>query len=338
VLVKRRCGNNVKLELVMRAFVFCVVVLLGGSAFPQECKQVLPTTILNEKTGEFVATMTADRLKVKIGGVLRPVASLEPLTRSRVLILFDASGSMEAGDTMDVHQREAISMVKRTLKESVDELPRRVEVQYGIFNSQVEFGGRFTSDPAEAAQGLADATARLAHPEVSKQTALFDAIYKGLGQFDAPSPGDSILVVTDGGDNVSKTSSKKLEEDAGAKGIRFYIIWIKPRPVQGEEALLPDPLVEFTERTGGSIWSLSTTSPSTLWAYKASLPAQSQDLRRYLLQKVLSGYTLHFAVPSSIRDTKWKLSIDSSAYPGQRLLGVYPTRLRPCESATSALR
>ena len=321
----------------MRAVVFCVVVLLGGFALPQECKQILPATILKEKTGEFMETMTADRLKVKIGGVLLPVASLEPLTRSRVLILFDASESMEVGDAMDVHQREAISMVRQTLKEIVDDLPRQVEVQYGVFNSQAEFGGRFTADPAEAAQGLVDATRRLGRPQVRKSTALLDAMYKGLNQFDAPSPGDLILVVTDGGENASKTSSKKLEDEAAAKGIRCYMVWIKPAPVHGEESLLSDPLVEFTERTGGSIYTLSTTTTPSLATYKGSLPAKSQDLRRYLLQEALSGYTLHFSVPASIHETKWKVSIDSSGYPGQRLLAVYPTRLRPCETVTPAL-
>jgi von Willebrand factor type A domain len=320
----------------MRHALWIAVLALAHWAWSQECKQAVPAIILDEKARTFISTVTAEQLQAKVGGVLVPVTSVEPITTSRVLILIDDSGSMEGNRVGSgfSYQEQALAQVNRALKELVNDLPGGFQVEYGIFHNRAIFGGRFSSDPKELSDSLAEVAARLGHPKMRK-TALYDAIHEGLAQFDSPRPGDSILVLTDGEDNASILSAEKLQREAAGKGVRLFTILIKKKAPFSPEELSAGLVFDFAERTGGSVHIID--AGTALWLSDKASERERQDLRRFWAEEVVSGYVLHFAMPpGSKKDQKWTLSVSRAANPKGRIVAAYPSHLRPCPLTTAA--
>jgi hypothetical protein len=315
-----------------RAFLVVFFICCGSAVFAQNCKQTMPAVIVEEEARAFDGSMTAERLHAKIGSVLVPVNQLERITNFRVLILMDMSGSMEVDDPPLVYQRKVLALVRDKLQELVGALPQDVKVQYGEFNSYAVFGGEFSSDPKVIESSMPEMAAQLKHRGL-KKTALYDALHEAIGRFGATQPGDSIVVVTDGGDNSSKLNDKKVQEKAGERGVRVFTILVKNESQPYEEQNW-NALLGIAERTGGSVHIID--SRRTAWLDAKTSQAERENLSRFWQNEVLSGYLLHFEVPAGARNRKWLLRIDR--VPGQKKgdLASYPSRLNACPSESAA--
>jgi hypothetical protein len=315
----------------MRRVLPLLLFFAGCCALAQDCAQTVPTIILNEETRLFVPALTAERLHVKIGSIVAPVTSVEPITRFRVLILIDASGSMEPLEKPMNRQRRALEMVSRTLDEFLDQLPQGVSMEYGMFNNFAVFGPGFTADAQQLRSSLADIKERLKH-RGSKRTALYDALRDGLERFDSPHPGDSILVLTDGLENESRSKAGKIQEEAASKGVRLFTVLFHGNEPDIEGSVLEIP--NFAERTGGSVHVIDATSD--LWIGGKGPEQEKQDLLRFMTNEVLSSYLLRFNTPTGKKKSKWLLSVDR--LPGQKykIVAAYPSRLNACPLTTAA--
>jgi hypothetical protein len=316
-----------------RAFSLVFVLCYGVAVLAQACKQVMPAIVVEGEARTFDSSMTAERLHAKIGRLLVPITRLERITSFRVLILMDVSGSMEVNEPPVVYQRKVLALVRDRLQELVATLPHDVKVQYGEFNSYAVFGGDFSSDRKVLESSLPEMTERLKH-RGPKKTALYDAIQQAILQFGSVQPGDSILVVTDGGDNNSNLSDKKVREEAAARGIRLFTILVKGESQPYEEQSW-DVTLNLAERTGGSVHIID--SRRTAWMDAKTSQAEQQNLSRFWQNEVLAGYLLYFEVPAGPKNRKWLLRIDRM--PGQKKedLASYPSRLNACLSQSASI-
>jgi hypothetical protein len=291
----------------------------------------MPAIMLNEDTRLFVPALTAERLHVKIGGAVSPVTSVDPIARFRVLILIDASGSMEPIKKPMNRQRKALEIVSRTLDELLDQLPQGVSVEYGMFNNFAVFGPGFIADPAELRKSRSDLIERLKHRGL-KGTALYDALHDGLERFDPPQPGDSILVLTDGVDNESRSKAGKIQEEAAIKGVRLFTILFHSNEPDTEGSVPEIP--NFAERTGGSVHVIDATSD--VWMGGKAPEHEKQDLLRFMKNEVFSGYLLRFNPPTGKKNGKWLLSVDRLPDQKYKIVAAYPSQLNGCPETTAA--
>lgn len=89
------------------------------------------------------------------------------------------------------------------------------------------------------------------------KTALFEAILEGLKLLGSAQPGDVIYVITDGEDNASRSSPRKVEEALVAASARLFWFYL-PEPLWHQAPLLPpvelgarENLQELVQHTGG---------------------------------------------------------------------------------------
>jgi hypothetical protein len=320
--------NLLYINAAMRCAVL-VVLFCGLAAQAQDCTQVIPAILVNEETHEAVPSMTADRLHAKAGKLAIPITALEPIKSFRVLILIDASGSMDPTNTPFTHRREALEVLNKALDELLDQLPPHVRLEYGVFNKNAAFGPEFTADGHQLRRSLVDSTER-AKGNRFKETALYDAVKEALERFDSPQPGDSILMLTDGGDNVSHANPEKIEEEAARRGVRlFTVLLLGGKSASSPSEGTPQEMFDFAERTGGSVHVIDASNTS--WIYAKEQEKAKQEFRQFWTNAVLSGYLVHLKVPADGgKQRKWLLAVDR--LPGQknRILLAYPSRLPSC--------
>jgi hypothetical protein len=166
-----------------------------------------------------------------------------------------------------------------------------------------------------------------------KKTALYDAIRDGMARFDPPQPGDSIVMVTDGMDNVSRLRAGKVQEEAARKGVRVFTILLNEYHFDYDGSRLV--ILDFAERTGGSVHVINIAGNA--WTGDKEPEEERRELRRFWNNEVLSGYLLRFNLPANAKKQgKWILRVDR--LPGQKtkILAAYPSRLNACSVATAA--
>jgi hypothetical protein len=292
----------------------------------------MPAIMVDEESRTFLSGITPDRLHAKVGSLVVPIASVERIPGFRVLILFDTSGSMEQTDSLFSHQHKALALVNRTLDELLNELPQDAKVEYGLFNNYAVFGPAFTANSEELRKSLSDLTGQMKR-RGPKKTALYDAIRDGMARFDPPQPGDSIVMVTDGMDNVSRLRAGKVQEEAARKGVRVFTILLNEYHFDYDGSRLV--ILDFAERTGGSVHVINIAGNA--WTGDKEPEEERRELRRFWNNEVLSGYLLRFNLPANAKKQgKWILRVDR--LPGQKtkILAAYPSRLNACPVATAA--
>jgi hypothetical protein len=317
------------------ASVLALLFGFAGGLFAQDCTQTLPAIFLNEQTREAVTAITADRLHAKVGKVLLPVISVEPIPSFRVLILIDTSGSMDAHVPL-FNQRRALETTNQALDELLDQLPPGVQIEYGAFNQGAVFGAEFTADAQELRRSKAESIERTKrHGE--RSTALYDAVQQGLEHFYSVQPGDSILILTDGGDNLSESKPEKIQEEAAKKGVRlFTILFTGNNHVSAPTEESPATMFDFAEHTGGSVHTLDVSQG--IWGDAKGREKQKQELRRFWSNEVLSGYVLRFKLPTNVKkQRKWILRVDRLPDQKYKIVAAYPNRLSPCPQTRAAL-
>lgn len=193
----------------------------------QICNISVPATMVDATTGKFIPTIQPAMLHARINKDFLRVSEVERIRNFRVLLLVDGSGSMSVEGGAVLNKKETVQHIKEILDENLDHLPDGVQVAFGIFNKQVVFGNEFTSDPDRLHHIIPETIARLKSAGRGS-TALLDAIHQGLAQFTPGRPGDTIVLLTDGEDNVSThISEKELARELSRKGVRLFVLWVK---------------------------------------------------------------------------------------------------------------
>lgn len=220
--------------------------LLGQEPPTSDCSH--PVVLLNALDRNFAVKrdLRADNLKVEVGRKPARVVSLSLDSHPRQIVLMvDTSGSMVASPW-----KSGWGITLPTAALAADLVPTSGSVALVTFSDQLlrESNG-FESRELVGARVL-----DLAKRQPKGDTALLNSIHQVLSLFGELHFGDVIYLVTDGGDNKSKISLPKLEEELIARGVRLFVFLVDRDGPLTEANMNGPPLMDsLAEATGGSV-------------------------------------------------------------------------------------
>ena len=216
------------------AAVACAGALVAQqpTVFRSNVNLVRIVATVKTQTGQIVGTLAKDEFEVYDNGAKQQVAVFEHQTEQplSVVLMVDTSGS-----------------TAKELKYEADSASRFYHALLGegnlqdvaalyTFNWEIREQQPFTRDLKTL-----DARLKLMHGEAG--TAMYDAVYLGAQRLEPRQGRKVIVVVTDGGDTVSKLSVHKALEAAQLADAAIYAIVVMPitndagRNIGGEHAL-----------------------------------------------------------------------------------------------------
>lgn len=229
----------------MHRVILLLPLLMVGSLLhaqtAQWCKAVLPVTVEPdvESAGprDVVAKLTKRSFAVRMGDMrIEPdlVAPSQPVS-TRVVLLFDTSSSM--GRKWGVAQSLAINLVRH--------LDPKDDLSLITYSTSVTVQAGSTKDREAIIRALAE----LKPP--NGRTALLDAVGKSISEVPLHR-GDTLVIITDGQDNSSRMSQKRLRDIVLSSGIRIFGIGLyDDQLLTPEEANSPMLMMDLAEMTGG---------------------------------------------------------------------------------------
>ena len=184
-------------------------------------------------------------------------------------------------------------------------------------------------------------------PPKETHTVLYDALRSGVELFGAPRPGDIIFVVTDGGDNKSRTKPTDLQRILLSGGANFYAVIVLQE--LGNRSRTPEELDElytvndFAEATGGEVLTLVTHqnerfSYFSSSKYGASEHATPEQALSTFYQGLFHQKIIKVELPETPRKKEAKVEIKLSEEARQKWKGAtlaYPAKILLCETASN---
>ena len=292
-------------------------LLLGGIAFAQDATApVFQSNVrlvhilanVKDRNGAPVGGLESRNFEIRDNGVLQQINIFERQTEQplSIAVLLDDSGST----AIDIkYETDSVTRFVRAVTRSGN--PQDTVALY-TFNWEVVKQTGFIRDPAPIDR-------RLRELHGIGGTALFDAIL--LASRDIQDrPGRKVLIiVTDGGDNLSKTTFQRAAEAAQLADAVIFPILVMPvtvdagRNIGGENAL-----TTFAERTGGHVFQ-----PTLGAAIDKAFDGILRDLRtQYFLAFYPKNvplsterfHTLTLTTLGESADPSWKVSARSGYY------------------------
>ena len=317
----------------MPRWVFYFLLILAAPAVAQDCTQTIPVRVVDTETAAPIEPLTAEMITAKMGETHLLISSPARIRAGRIIVLIDESESM-AGAGLD-HRREAVRAVKLTLGELMTKLPPGVSIEYGLFKEKWVLSGTFLSDPAEVRKSIDEVTASFGKSPYGR-TAIYDSLHEALRRLGPPQIGDSILLLTDGGDNSSKLTAKKLELEFHAGKARLLTMMLFGTQVSPAEESGRDSVQELVLKTGGSTLAINPETPA--WADPKSNLRTAEVVRRFWNERVLSTDVMQVQVPGTLtKEAKWKLTVNREVDARlKNAIVIYPTWLSPCPAATAS--
>lgn len=310
--------------MVRRAFAIVVAVLAAvlclaaqeasstpSNPFPQpiDCSQhSIPLTVIKNSD----STWDWHSLSLTVGGRSLPIDSMLATPHvPRVLVLVDTSGSMGQG-----YGSAHWGIGLRAAAFAIDATPLESSVSLGSFDEQDKFG-KF-----ESRQEVANELVALALQEKpNHQTALYRALKDAATQLQPIQFGDTIFLVTDGGDNRSGDLQKKAQQELIARGIRVFVFLVVDKDFKTtEEREAPELMSELANATGGKVFE----EP---WSKEWVAGDEAKQTMQQIRTMVRWPHMLQFKLDQPLQKAA-KLKITP---PDKRTLEVaYPHEVLPC--------
>ena len=177
------------------------------------------------------------------------------------------------------------------------------------FRDRAELSVGFTRAPE-------DIQNRVAFANPAGHTALLDAVHLGLRQMKkARNPRKALLVVSDGGDNHSRFTTREVEDLARESDVEVYTVGIPDSAGPGlgefEESRGARLLAEMSEQGGGRYYGIDNVR---------DLPAIAQRIGEELRHQYVLGYVS----TNPGRDGKYRrVQVKVLRSPGQPKLSAY---------------
>jgi Ca-activated chloride channel family protein len=216
------------------AAALCAAALLAQqpTVFRANVNLVRVVATVKTQTGQIVGTLAKDEFEIYDNGVKQPVAVFEHQTEQAlsVVLMVDTSGS-----TAKELKYEADS-ASRFFHALLGEGNLQDSAALYTFNWEIREQQPYTRDLKAL-----DGRLKLMHGEAG--TAMYDAVYLGAQRLESRQGRKVIVVVTDGGDTVSKVTVHKALEAAQLADAAIYAIVVMPitndagRNIGGEHAL-----------------------------------------------------------------------------------------------------
>jgi hypothetical protein len=283
-------------------------------------------TVLDEKTNQPIDGLTASDFQARVRGreiLIRAVAPA-PVQR-RILFVLDRSASMTSTMYEDSLERfKPNSLEKLTLEDALSAVPSSDRVAFrafaGKYSKQTEF-----MQPSAAPGRVPEILSWKPKGRGPKwKTALWDNLDAALRMLTPHKPGDVIVAISDGGDNMSRLSEGKVREELLSAGIPVLAMVVvnslvaSPSDLGGLLSLL-----DLTKATGGAASAAGSVVPGIDRGFIL------QGLPDQLVRQLTHQYALELDVPPMRKPEKWKLGV-GSLNDGRKARLFFPRFLSPC--------
>lgn len=301
--------------LVLLGLAGCVGVLQAQTAGPCLDRTVVASVI--DKGGNPVINLQAANFRGQVGGRDVTIVSAEPVPAPRrIAILMDTSGSML--DNLPVAKAVALDVLSAAPQS---------QVALVTFADKVEVRVGFTQSSSQIADALKAVTP-------GKRTALRDALIAGLQLLDPPGPDDLVFLITDGGNNLGKTTDAQLNKVLRTTHARILVFMFSNREAATPEEVFGEPNFSYLiQQTGGVVAGYDTG-----WL-KGIKPDQLQLAVNRLLAQAVYAYNLKIQLSAPIEKPKhWNLKLVNLPEKVKRPRITYPDELIPCAGSGSMTR
>jgi len=301
----------------MQKALWLFLLAVVHAAIAQDCTRAVPINVLTYQTHQPVS-FQPEQLHGTLEGKSLTISHLEKIKGNRIVVLIDTSASME----------KKLPFAKAALQVLIENFPSGSSVAYGFFGEEQQLTRSFTTDSKQFGQALQE----LNRYKAAGGTPLRDALHQGLRLFKPAYPGDSVLLITDGGENQSALQESAIEKELRTSGVRVFAIvpLVAPQAMTlPEEEFGPSWLTSVAEKTGGRVFAVYHD-----WPYmdKKWLQQVGAMLQNFWLNGVAGGYLLNVELPGSLtKPANLKIRINTSGDKHLRDTSViYPQKLMPC--------
>jgi hypothetical protein len=202
---------------------------------------------------------------------------------------------------------------------AVDAIPVSASVAVG------RFAERLVISPWSSREAASQQILALKYQPPKGATALFSALDDAIQQFANYQFGDTVFLVTDGGENHSKIEKHRLLQDLTLRGIRVFVFLVLVHePKSADEFNDIHEMEYLAQQTGGLFFRLPWTQE---WVKSGEAAAVVKNIR------FAAGSPYRVEIPLKTPLTKpAKLKLETSLDP-KRYTVAYPRRLGPCTAA-----
>jgi len=311
----------------MRSLLAIALLLLATNSFAQTTAcdlQAIPLSIVGfaaDPTG----ALSPGNFRLFLDGRPQRVDTLTFGAFPRTTyILLDSSGSMTGSRYWKLAEEFVVLAAK---------LAPAGDVKIAVFNRRIS---KFLDRKDVLASGLPAIDGLLSGGFKNGRTALYDAVLASVAAMPHVAPEDTVLVVTDGGDNESKAAYKELKAKLRATRTRLFVVFVRHADQSTilEDREVPN-LAEVVESSGGMLFTgLPAVKLSALDNNHEAPPPGEKELGQYLAELaswykgVRSNYRID--VPPLPGAAKVKIELVPKV---ERTRLFYPREIGPCNTA-----
>lgn len=265
-----------------RLAILVSVVVLVFPSLAQDCDTRHISITAVGKDLRPVMSLAAANVEIKFDKQRLKVLSLQRIPSGRILFLLDQSGSMEGQYPRGVKPPLEFGTAGILLHA----IPENRPVGIISFATKVEVVSDFDMPRVEAIRRF-----EAIRPPKDPRTSLLDALLAAARMLSPAQPGDTIVVITDGGDNQSKESEDQLVKTLAAANIRVMILLLSDfAPLTDEEVRGPSYMKTLAQKTGGAMLVPNDTSDKRA-------PEQARQMAAVLASWIDGGYDAEVKFP-----------------------------------------
>jgi hypothetical protein len=313
-----------------------LVSALPTPAQNESClRRIVPVTVMGSAGRPIFDVVPAD-FQARFRGKPVKILSIVPDKRPRrIVILLDTSGSMSGeprGRKWEIARAIAAHLVDANLPNT--------SLALLFFSDQVHEQIGFSDGTPAIAKRLLDISANSDYVKknVLGKTALYDAVLAALHLLDAPGFSDSIYLISDGGDNKSRSNQRDVRRALVSSGVRLHASVLAPTNRIPEELLGLSDITEMTTATGGVVLGPvgRKWTPANVMSFDLN-QEERQALTvglQYLYADILGNVRVELELPETPNKWgEWSLEFSREKQKQFKHTSIaYPRDLAPCSA------
>ncbi|HEU5350963.1 MAG TPA: vWA domain-containing protein [Terracidiphilus sp.] len=226
----------------------------GIAAAQQMCSSTFLVTAMNQKTNQPLDGLSSSNFHAKVKGREAVIRAVAPAPQHRrIVFVLDRSGSMTGAlNDPQIGRYDPNALEERTLEDALRGIPKDDAVAFLAFAGKFSSKTEFVTPDAARQRSLAMMRWKPTGAGQKNRTALWDNLDSALRMLTPHAPGDTIIVLSDGGENSSKLSKRKVRKELLSSGVEVLAMVIaNPIAATPEERGGPIALFDLAKETGG---------------------------------------------------------------------------------------
>jgi hypothetical protein len=315
------------------------LLLSGRTTEPQDnpCENMTIPVFTTEKDDRPITTLSAADLKLGNRSASMSIIGLQhDERRHRVILMLDVSGSMRG-------------VIGRPLWPVATTLARHASYAGGensdialvLFSDHVLETIGFSGGRAAVQQRLGEVANDPSFPRPSKagDSRIYDSLKKEILDLRDPTSADSLLLITDGGDEGSTARPDEILDLLSTSRVRVFTILVDPAPGSRTGPDI-DPFIRMVKKSGGNVFGpINSENSAFLRTAKTAeanrvLGERLQQFYHGIFENDLLAIRAPFAIPK--RQSFDLILTDSSGHKMKNAQIHFPNEIGPCSEIGSS--